>query len=480
VACGARNDLDAGSFELTLEPASITLTQGGPAVVANIHVVRARGFVGAVNVNVSSLPPGVIASNVAIPAGVSDASIALTASLDATQGAGAADVTATATSVASHDVALTFYVRGCAGCLDTTFGVGGTASIRGGAITMLAIDASDAVHVLAFVKDGDVGLSRFTASGAFDSDFGLSGYVMLPSNVALAIPRSMTSANDASTVIATTSSTLMRVTPKGEWDLAFGVNGVASLPTSGQLFAVDTLGDGTFLATGRQQQNEAWLLRTSGTGALDPSFGAGGEVVTTWVGVAKPARALKVGANIFVGGTSTTSAGPTFALARYSADGAPDAAFTAPTISGTVRDMIATRSSTIVLAGDSVSQPRLARYDSSGTLDTSFGDAGIATMMGAFTQGVMSMAAEQSDGSILILGNDGVPLSPTNYLVRLRANGTLDSSFADAGALIVGGPAEETMLTCLGLQSDGRIVVGGFEFDAVNGEGYATLQRYWP
>jgi uncharacterized delta-60 repeat protein len=319
----------------------------------------------------------------------------------------------------------------------------------------------------------------FTPDGVFDSSYGASGYVPLPTDIGLATPRSMTIASDASTVLATTSSTLLRITSTGVWDPAFGVNGTATIPAaSGKLFAVDAQADGTFLATGRQQTN-AWLLRATATGALDTSFGTSGEVVTTWVGAAMPVRAIAVGANIFVGGTSATPAGPVFVLARYSANGAPDPAFTSATISGTARDMVATQSSTITLVGDNDSQPTLVRYDANGSLDASFGNAGVVTALGPFTHGVTSMVAEQSDGAVLVLGNNAVPVTPTNYVVRLLADGSVDTSFANGG-LIVGGPSQEVSLTCLGLQSDGRIVVGGFEFDAVNEIGYAMLQRYWP
>jgi uncharacterized delta-60 repeat protein len=482
LACGARSDLDEGSFVLTLQPTSISLTQGGAPVLVVVHVDRMDGFDGAVTIDATSLPPGVTAPTTVIPPGVSDASVVFAAASDAVQGAAVTDVHAHTANLKARDAALSLYVRGCSGCLDTTFGVAGSATVRAGTVTLLAIDATDAIHVLPFINEGDAGLARFSRDGAFDSHYGVNGFVTFPDAFGAEGPRSLTPTSDTSTVIATTSATLVRITPDGNWDSAFGLAGVAQMPTTdGQLFALDALPDGRFLAAGRQQ-GEVWLVRASAaSGALDPSFGNGGQVLTKWSS-APPTPvllAVAVAQDIFVGATSDAPSGLTFALAHYFANGTPDATFAPPMHAGTLRDMIVSRSSTITLAGDDNAQPIIARYDASGSLDATFGNGGVVTAMGPFTHGVMSMVAEQSDGGVLVVGNTGL-WGTTSYLVRLRADGTLDTSFAHAGAVTVGSPSENKSLTCLALQSDGRIIVGGFELDEINDVGYALVQRYWP
>jgi uncharacterized delta-60 repeat protein len=95
----------------------------------------------------------------------------------------------------------------------------------------------------------------------------------------------------------------------------------------------------------------------------------------------------------------------------------------------------------------------LARYNSDGTLDASFGSGGI--LKTAYAMGTnsdfKSALLVQPDGKILALpGSD-------RELLRFNADGTPDNSFGTAGAVVSG----VSKLVAMVLQSDGKIVATG-------------------
>ncbi len=107
-----------------------------------------------------------------------------------------------------------------------------------------------------------------------------------------------------------------------------------------------------------------------------------------------------------------------------------------------------------------------ARLFSNGTVDTTFG-----TPIGA-NQPVQAILV-QEDGKILIAGNfTAIYGSPRSRIARLNADGTLDASFQPPATV-------DNSITCLELQSDGKILAGGnfTRVSAQNGSGTEQIQR---
>jgi uncharacterized delta-60 repeat protein len=105
----------------------------------------------------------------------------------------------------------------------------------------------------------------------------------------------------------------------------------------------------------------------------------------------------------------------------------------------------------------------LARYNADGTLDTTFGGDGRVTtdVLGSpdpretSRDGAKSVAI-QPDGKIIAAGyTQSEPVSGL-LLVRYNTDGTLDSSFGNHGKVVYG---DNAFLTGMALQADGRIVV---------------------
>lgn len=128
----------------------------------------------------------------------------------------------------------------------------------------------------------------------------------------------------------------------------------------------------------------------------------------------------------------------------------------------------------IVVAGDTYSDNNgwsfaLARYNSNGGLDTSFGGSGkVLTNLGAGARAV----AIQSDGKIIVAGISYI--QPEYFvLVRYTSSGSLDTSFGTGGIVqtSMGGG-----VTSVAIQNDKKIVAAGYSY---NGYGYDfALARY--
>lgn len=139
-----------------------------------------------------------------------------------------------------------------------------------------------------------------------------------------------------------------------------------------------------------------------------------------------------------------------------------------PAERGEVRSVSLQPDGGIIVAGyfthfDGVDRTNIVRLNADGTLDTNF-----ATGTSILSAEIYNTAS-QSDGRVLIAGaalQVGGVAKPAG-LVRLNPDGTLDSSF---------NPAVNGNIFCLAVQGDGRILVGG-EFASVDGTNRLVIAR---
>ncbi|MFM7275637.1 MAG: hypothetical protein ACKO4A_17650, partial [Gammaproteobacteria bacterium] len=100
------------------------------------------------------------------------------------------------------------------------------------------------------------------------------------------------------------------------------------------------------------------------------------------------------------------------------------------------------------------------RYNSDGTLDNGFNGSGIVvTPVGTSTEEAYELAL-QADGKILLTGNSSGSGSPL-ALVRYNTDGTLDTSFSGDGKALASSGGTSDSGWGIALQSDGRILVAG-------------------
>ncbi|TET06481.1 hypothetical protein E3J79_01830, partial [Candidatus Dependentiae bacterium] len=97
-----------------------------------------------------------------------------------------------------------------------------------------------------------------------------------------------------------------------------------------------------------------------------------------------------------------------------------------------------------------------------GSLDSSFGTAGLVTTSFGGTDDRGRSVVLQSDGKIVVAGRSNVSGTFDFALARYNANGSLDTSFAPNGLLITsfGIGSNDQGLSAV-LQANGRIIVAG-------------------
>jgi uncharacterized delta-60 repeat protein len=245
--------------------------------------------------------------------------------------------------------------------------------------------------------------------------------------------------------------------------------------------------DGKIVVAGRTDSgpgnSDFALARYNADGTLDASLDGDGKL-TTAIGSSYDTAysvALQSDGKIVVSGSSSGSgSGDDFALARYNSDGTLDTSFdgdgklTTAFVGGSVDrgySMAVQSDGKIVVAGRSNSDFALARYNANGTLDTSFdGDGKLTTDFGSLDDGLS--VAVQSDGKIVVAGYSDNFIDADFAVARYNADGTLDTSFSSDGKLTTDFGTQFDFGRSVAVQSDGKIVVAG------NSENNFAVARY--
>lgn len=120
------------------------------------------------------------------------------------------------------------------------------------------------------------------------------------------------------------------------------------------------------------------------------------------------------------------------------------------------------------------------RFNTNGGLDTSFSGDGVS--VGFFAKGntqddYANDLVIQSNGKIVVVGTTGSEPNSNFAVARLNANGTLDPTFGNAGITVTGFGGDD-YAEAVALQPNGKIVVVGSKFDTVKNLEYFAVARY--
>lgn len=270
-------------------------------------------------------------------------------------------------------------------------------------------------------------------------------------------------------VMLTALSATVFADPPGTLDASFGTAGkVFTNVTSSddEIMAVAIQSDNKIVAVGYSDKPQQFTLaRYNTNGTLDTSFGTGGIVKSAFSERAYAySVAIQSDGKIVVGGDG----GFVFALTRYTTAGALDTTFGT---GGKVTTAIGTQSSIqsiaiqsdgkIVAAGytEMIGDFAVARYTTSGALDTTFGggDGIVTTDFFGDDEKATSMKL-QSDGKIVVAGYTYDFNLDVNFaLARYTTAGALDTSF-DSDGLVNSLHACNCGFNAMGIQPDGKIV----------------------
>ena len=323
------------------------------------------------------------------------------------------------------------------GTLDTTFNYGG-AGVNGG------------VRALALQRDGKVIVGgdftsyngddaapdrviRLNADGTLDKSFNYGGEGARSPMVVGYVPTSVLALAlqpDGKVIVGGTyikyngdtaaRSNFMRLNADGTRDMTFNPRGSG---VAGLVMALALQPNGKIIVGGRftaynidsynfDPASPDGVMRLNADGTLDKTFNYGGAGAEGIVGV----LALRPDGKIVIGG------------------------------------------SFISYNGDKTAPKDVIRLNADGTRDTSFTPGGAGTNNRAFDN-VVSALASQPDGKLIVGGAffkfNGDAAAP-HYVLRLNADGTLDTSFN------AGGWGAHGYVEALALQPDGKVIIGGY------------------
>ncbi|MEM9557851.1 MAG: Ig-like domain repeat protein [Acidobacteriota bacterium] len=389
-------------------------------------------------------------------------------------------------SIAPHSITRSFFVPAlfltilltaqplfaAPGDLDCSFGNGGTIIHDLGSIEA-ALDArrqSDGKIVTLGSAPGALRLTRFLEDGTLDSTFGESGTMV---------------------------------------HLFAGLGGASSL-------AVDSMdrivvGGAITVPDGADSDQEAFVVRFTANGMIDPAFGGGAgwtsfDYTTATASGGTEAAAVVVvdDADRPVVGGSPDANGPVLnpsdanlAVARLDTAGALDPTFdgdgialasSAGVTDDILRSLAIDAQGRIVAVGTTGNLPAprdtiLARWTAAGVLDSSFDADGLQILdlseNGSDDRGVD--VGFDSTGAILALG-----ASPTPAVARLTDTGALDPGFAGDGIVQQSFLGSQDVTERLRVQSDDKILISGwpvvagrFHFAVMRLTAAGTLDTTW-
>ncbi len=298
---------------------------------------------------------------------------------------------------------------------------------------------------------------------------------------------------------------LIQLNADGTLDNSFGTNGVLAqsisvVTANAEDIAYDITLDavGNIIVCGSTFNEDyvrrPFVARFSANGVFDTSFGLNGIASIP---------VLAVGGNSFQGVVvqpdgkivasgyfGNSELWYVMLLVRFEADGSLDPTFGDAGVvkynHGNVddegEDLKLTPDGSILVCGVTVTQTYnysalLAKFTSVGELGTTFGNLGTVTEDLANFDFASNLLI-QSDGSIMMAGSSGVgpPGSFDQAVWKYHADGTRDASFGTNGLSQPAIPDHYTMIYAMAVQADGKILIGGQARTTMN-ENYFYVAR---
>ena len=356
-------------------------------------------------------------------------------------------------------------------------------------------------------NQGDFALVRYNADGTVDQTFGTDGVVTTDFGYYIERGRSLSIQSDGKILIAGFISNgndwdfaIARYNIDGTLDTSFSDDGKVITDfggTSDKAYSINIQPDGKILLAGLSgntnlTDTDFALVRLNSDGSLDTTFNNDGKVTTDFGTASDSAYSVTIQADdkILVAGNSNND----FALVRYNADGSVDTTFSSDgkvttsflPNSTDEANSIAVQEDGKILVSGSCYDPQiggyeiaLVRYNSDGSLDTTFDSDGLVTALFGNGSSYGRSITIQSDGKILLGGQ--VQGSPHfNFaLIRLNIDGSLDTTFNGDGSLVadIGPIGNPDISYSVSVGEDGKILVAGYGSN--NGSSYDFTQiRY--
>lgn len=294
------------------------------------------------------------------------------------------------------------------GLLDTTFNTTGVNAVLIGSRSEgrgIAIQSDDKIIASGYAIQSQVDLllARYTTAGVLDTSFNGAGFVTTSTGIGAVAQSVLVRQNGTIAVGGTCINSsfqsqflIAQYTSAGNLDTFFGASDtgitVTSIGSHAAIAHIALQSDNKIVAAGwtlHDNVNKFALARYELGGSLDTTFGSSGIVVTS-IGTDAHihAMALQSDGKIVVAGQAIVSGVRQFVVARYDTDGSLDTSFNGSGVVLTniqdysIANAVVIQTDGKIVAGgmsigDDATQFALARYSSTGILDSGFGTNGI-------------------------------------------------------------------------------------------------------
>jgi len=342
-------------------------------------------------------------------------------------------------------------------------------------------------------------------AGALDLSFGTYGYVTSSFNFYDDWCYALLVQPDGKVVVAGEFGNgydydfaIIRYNDDGTLDNTFGVSGRVNIPIgNGDDIAYDIAlqPDGKIVAVGTTLNGfnkDIALVRCNTNGTLDSTFGTAGTTITDIGGANDYANAIKLqnDGKILVAGYTFVSSYNNFSVLRFNNNGILDTTFGTGGISisdignsdNGIMDIALQTDNKIVVAGwSSNGVPfyydfAVARLDTNGILDSSFGQNGYVITAVGNSLNSSSAIAIQPDGKIVVAGTANIGYEDF-AVVRYNIDGTLDNSFGAGGKVTTAVGSSSDYANDMVIQPDGRIILAGYSYNGSTNNN-TSLVRY--
>jgi uncharacterized delta-60 repeat protein len=252
---------------------------------------------------------------------------------------------------------------------------------------------------------------------------------------------------------------LYKLSPAGVVDTSWGTNGYVLFDFLanngvGNEFSrgLKKLSDGSLViatattryGSGSQFELESFVTRVTTAGTIDSTWGTNGKAVlygptTVSSGSSVYVQSFDVDASDNIFALSSVSSGGNMStrIAKVSSTGVKSSTFGGSgdlTFSSSVYEFALHPAGGFFISGSTLqgADATITKYDSNGVVDTSFGTSGVATI---------DKSAQESVDSVTVVGDKIYALhqdmssmmQPVGSVIRLQANGTVDTTYGNAG-----------------------------------------------
>jgi uncharacterized delta-60 repeat protein len=339
-------------------------------------------------------------------------------------------------------------------------------------------------------------------NGEIDTNFGQNGHLYYPNgDNGKSYVCSMTQQSDGKFIVNSTIDgyqKLLRFKQDGIIDLSFGNSGIVDINDESKI-ALQS--DSKIVLAGQYYDgfdNLYYFSRYNIDGTIDDSYGNNGTVQTDVTSYRFDlCRSIKIDTEnrvIAVGTSYDEATHRNAVIVRFNEDGTLDGSFgdngvvitdfNSLSNHGVFNDVNILPSGNIVAGGNMEysggtggmggSKPAIVKFNSNGTLDTSFGNQGIVIMNTIYdaNDNLWTLTIQSPDQKIIFGGGASLPfpyMQTDFYISRLNSDGSVDTEFGNSGVFLSQfGNAETNMVHDICLDNKGKILAIGITKDPTN------------